>query len=138
MAPLSWWDVALLFVAGIGGGLAGSIAGLASVATYPALLLVGLPPVTANVTNTVALVFNGIGSVSGSLPELQGQRAELTRLMPIAAVGGAAGAALLLSIPAEGFEKVVPILLGVSAILIALPRRQRAEGAGRGRTHTVL
>ena len=132
------WEAVLLVAAGILGGLAGSIAGLASVTTYPALLLVGLPPVTANVTNTVALVFNGIGSISGSLPELRGQRAELTRLIPIAAVGGAAGAALLLSIPAEGFEKVVPILLGASAILIALPRRQRAEGAGRSRTHTVL
>jgi uncharacterized membrane protein YfcA len=135
---MTMWDAALLVAAGILGGLTGSIAGLASVATYPALLLVGLPPVTANVTNTVALVFNGVGSIAGSVPELRGQRAELTRLVPIAAIGGAAGAALLLSIPAEGFEKVVPILLGVSAILIALPRRQRAEGAGRGRTHTVL
>ncbi|MDT5290191.1 MAG: uncharacterized protein QOF88_5080 [Mycobacterium sp.] len=132
------WEAVLLFVAGIGGGLAGSVAGLASVSTYPALLLVGLPPVAANVTNTVALVFNGIGSVSGSLPELRGQRAQLKRLIPIAAVGGATGAALLLSIPAEGFENVVPILIGVSAVLIALPRRQRAEGAGRSRTHTVL
>jgi uncharacterized membrane protein YfcA len=132
------WEAVLLFVAGIVGGLAGSVAGLASVSTYPALLLVGLPPVAANVTNTVALVFNGIGSVSGSLPELRGQRAQLNRLIPIAAVGGATGAALLLSIPAEGFENVVPVLIGVSAVLIALPRRQRAEGAGRSRTHTVL
>jgi uncharacterized membrane protein YfcA len=132
------WEAVLLVAAGIVGGLAGSVAGLASVATYPALLLVGLPPVAANVTNTVALVFNGVGSVAGSLPELQGQRAELKRLMPIAAIGGAAGAALLLSIPAEGFEKVVPILLGASAILIALPRRQRPEGAIRSRTHVVL
>jgi uncharacterized membrane protein YfcA len=135
---MTFWEAVLLVAAGIGGGLAGSVAGLASVTTYPALLLVGLPPVAANVTNTVALVFNGIGSVSGSLPELRGQRAQLKRLIPIAAIGGAAGAALLLSIPAEGFEKVVPILLGVSAILIALPRRQRAEGARRTRTHTVL
>jgi len=132
------WEAVLLVAAGIVGGLAGSIAGLASVSTYPALLLVGLPPVTANVTNTVALVFNGVGSVAGSLPELKGQRAELTRLIPIAVAGGAAGAALLLSIPAEGFEKVVPILLGASAILIALPRRQRAEDAVRSRTHLVL
>jgi uncharacterized membrane protein YfcA len=135
---MTFWEAVLLVAAGIGGGLAGSVAGLASVTTYPALLLVGLPPVAANVTNTVALVFNGIGSVSGSLPELRGQRAQLKRLIPLAAIGGAAGAALLLSIPAEGFENVVPILLGVSAILIALPRRQRAEGAGRSRTHVVL
>jgi uncharacterized membrane protein YfcA len=135
---MTFWEAVLLVAAGIGGGLAGSVAGLASVTTYPALLLVGLPPVAANVTNTVALVFNGVGSVSGSLPELRGQRAQLKRLIPIAVVGGATGAALLLSIPAEGFENVVPILLGASAILIALPSRQRPEGTGRSRTHIVL
>ncbi|MDT7764166.1 MAG: uncharacterized protein QOC63_3586 [Mycobacterium sp.] len=114
---------ALLFAAGIAGGLTGSIAGLASVATYPALLIVGLPPVAANVTNTVALVFNGIGSAWGSRPELAGQGASIRRTLPVAALGGAAGAALLLSTPAEGFEKIVPILLGLSALAIVLPRR---------------
>ncbi|MBJ7336186.1 sulfite exporter TauE/SafE family protein [Mycolicibacterium sp.] len=128
---MGWWDAALLFVAGIGGGLVGSIAGLASLTTYPALLLIGLPPVTANVTNTVALVFNGVGSVSASLPELRGQRAVLVRLVPAALVGGAAGAALLLTIPAEGFENVVPILLAAAAIAIALPQRARITAAPR-------
>jgi uncharacterized membrane protein YfcA len=114
-----------LFLAGAGvlGGLTGSIAGLASVATYPALLLIGLPPVTANVTNTVALVFNGIGSILGSRPELEGQRKTITRIAPVAVLGGAAGAALLLTTPAEGFERVVPILLGFASIAILLPRR---------------
>ncbi len=93
---MTWWDAAFLAAAGVAGGLTGSIAGLASVATYPALLLVGLPPVTANVTNTVALVFNGIGSVWGSRPELKGQGPWLKRILPAAAVGGAVGAALLL------------------------------------------
>ena len=68
------------------GGLTGSIAGLASVATYPALLAFGLPPVIANVTNTVALVFNGIGSAWGSRPELAGQGRLLLRMAPVAAV----------------------------------------------------
>src|SRR5882757_2453849 len=71
---------ALLAAAGVLGGLTGSIAGLPSVATYPALLVVGLPPVTANVTNTVALVFNGIGSFWGSRPELAGQGAWIKRI----------------------------------------------------------
>jgi hypothetical protein len=132
------WEAVLLFAAGIGGGLAGSVAGLASVSTYPALLLVGLPPVAANVTNTVALVFNGIGSVAGSFPELHGQRGRLLRLLPVAALGGAAGAVLLLSIPAEGFEDVVPILLGTSAVVIALPRRTRAEDAPRSTAHRLV
>lgn len=117
-----WWEMVLLFVAGIGGGLIGSIAGLASLSTYPALLLIGLPPVSANVTNTVSLVFNGIGSVAGSLPELAGQRDRLLRLMPMAVLGGAAGAWLLLSIPAEGFENAVPVLLMVASVAIARPR----------------
>ncbi|HYO01245.1 MAG TPA: sulfite exporter TauE/SafE family protein [Mycobacterium sp.] len=135
---MGWWDAALLFVAGIGGGLVGSIAGLASLTTYPALLLIGLPPVTANVTNTVALVFNGVGSVSASLPELRGQRSALKRLVPAALVGGAAGAALLLAIPAKGFENVVPILLAASAVLIALPERDRVAGAPRGASRILL
>lgn len=119
MSHIHW---ALLFAAGVVGGLTGSIAGLASVATYPALLAVGLPPVTANVTNTVALVFNGIGSILGSRPELAGQGRWLLRMTPIAALGGAAGAVLLLTTPADGFEKIVPWLLAFSALAIVVPR----------------
>ena len=96
------------------GGLTGSIAGLASVATYPALLLVGLPPVTANVTNTVALVFNGIGSVWGSRPELEGQQTWIKRIAPVAVLGGAAGAALLSR--RRKASRVVPILLGLASV----------------------
>ena len=118
---MTWSQTLLLVAAGILGGLTGSIAGLASVATYPALLAVGLPPVTANVTNTVALVFNGVGSILGSRPELTGQRHRVTRLLPFAVVGGVAGAVLLLSTPAVGFEKVVPILLGVASLAILAP-----------------
>lgn len=119
---MTWPDVMLLFAAGIGGGLAGSIAGLASLTTYPALLAVGLPPVTANVTNTVSLVFNSIGSGWASRPELKGQGRWLVTLVPLAAAGGAVGAVLLLSTPAEGFENVVPVLLAFAAVTIVLPR----------------
>jgi uncharacterized membrane protein YfcA len=118
---MTWSDAAFLVAGGVAGGLAGSIAGLASVATYPALLLVGLPPVTANVTNTVALVFNGIGSVLGSRPELKGQGPWLKRILPAAALGGVIGAALLLSTPAEGFEKIVPVLLAAASLTIVVP-----------------
>jgi uncharacterized membrane protein YfcA len=135
---VSWSHAVLLFAAGILGGLTGSIAGLASVATYPALLVVGLPPVAANVTNTVALVFNGIGSVWGSRPELAGQGAWLLRLLPFATIGGVAGAVLLLSTPAEGFEKIVPVLLGLAAVAILLPARPAGHApAVSRRRHTV-
>lgn len=131
-------DVVLLFGAGVVGGLSGSIAGLASVATYPALLLVGLPPVTANVTNTVALVFNGIGSVWGSRPEIAGQEAWIKRILPLALLGGAVGAALLLSTPAEGFERIVPVLLMLASVAIVFPRNERrAARVGDHRDHRI-
>jgi uncharacterized membrane protein YfcA len=138
---VTWWDAAFLAAAGIVGGLTGSIAGLASVATYPALLLVGLPPVAANVTNTVALVFNGIGSVWGSRPELKGQGRWIKRIAPVTAIGGAAGAALLLTTPAEGFERAVPVLLGVASIAILLPpvnNRYARVASHQRHTATVL
>jgi len=131
-------DVVLLLAAGIVGGLTGSIAGLASVATYPALLVVGLPPVTANVTNTVALVFNGVGSVWGSRPELAGRRAWIMRLVPGAALGGLAGAVLLLSIPPEGFENSVPPLLALAALAIAVPRRADRDQTGAGHSRLLM
>lgn len=134
-ASMTW---ALLFAAGVLGGLTGSIAGLASVATYPALLLFGLPPVTANVTNTVALVFNGVGSVMGSGPELRGQGRWIRRTVPIAALGGATGAALLLTTPAESFERSVPILLGVASIAILLPRRAPGDAESSRRRRAAV
>ncbi|MCK0174913.1 MULTISPECIES: sulfite exporter TauE/SafE family protein [Mycobacteriaceae] len=123
---MTWQDAVFLVIAGVAGGLTGSIAGLASVATYPALLLVGLPPVAANVTNTVAVVFNGVGSIWGSLPELRGRTDWIRRIVPGAALGGVVGAALLLSTPAESFEKLVPILIGFAAVAILIPRRAHA------------
>ena len=87
----------------------------------------------ANVTNTVALVFNGIGSVWGSRPELAGQGEWIKRIVAAAVLGGAAGAVLLLSTPAEGFEKVVPVLLGFASVAILLPRAKGPEDHVPGR-----
>ncbi|MDP5183035.1 sulfite exporter TauE/SafE family protein [Blastococcus sp. BMG 814] len=119
----------LLVAAGVGAGLTGSIAGLASLVSYPALLATGLPPVTANVTNTVALVLNAIGSVSASRPELRGQGRRTVRLAAGAVLGGAAGAALLLSTPSEAFERIVPWLVAGASLVLLLQRPPRALAA---------
>ena len=136
---MNWGHIALLLAAGVLGGLAGSIAGLASVTTYPALLAVGLPPVTANITNTVAMVGNAVGSIMGSRPELRGQGRFLLRTLPLGALGGVLGAVLLLSTPADGFEKIVPLLIGFSSIAIVWPRREQAEDSpDKSRRHKQI
>jgi uncharacterized membrane protein YfcA len=116
-------DAVWLALAGFAGGLCGSIAGLASLVSYPALLAVGLPPVTANVSNTVALVFSSAGSVWGSRPELTGQRARARPLGCVAVAGGITGGILLLATPSSEFERLVPWLIGLSSIGILLPTR---------------
>jgi len=115
-------EFALLLLAGAAAGLAGGTAGLASVISYPALLAAGLPPVAANVTNSVALVFSGAGSSLGARPELRGQGRRMRVLGVAGTLGGALGAVLLLLTPAGTFEKVVPVLIGAASACVLIPR----------------
>src|SRR5437763_9859460 len=117
----------LLSGAGVVAGVLSTVVGLASLVSYPALLLAGLPPVAANVTNTVALVATGIGAAAGSREELAGQGRLVARLCAVSATGGAAGAVLLLTTPARVFEVVVPVLIaGASVLVLVGPRLRRA------------
>jgi hypothetical protein len=126
----------LLMVAGLAAGLAGSIAGLASLFSYPALLAVGLPATAANVTNTVALAFSAIGAVGGSRPELVGQGGRARSLGALSVLGGASGAGLLLVTPPGVFERVVPFLVGGASLVLLLGGRARrvvpADGQHNG------
>jgi uncharacterized protein len=123
----------LLVVAGFAAGLSGTIAGLASLFSYPALLAAGLPPLAANVTNTVALTATSIGAALGSRTELTGQRPTVRRFAVVVLLGGATGAALLLLTPSDAFERIVPWLIaGASiALLLQRPPRQLAEQGAR-------
>ena len=129
---MSGLELLLLVCAGLGAGLAGSIAGLASLVSYPALLAVGLGPVTANVTNTVALVFSSLGSTLGSRTELQGQAMRVRELAIAAVLGGSAGAGLLLLTPSDTFERIAPWLIGVASLTILIRPRVRAAARGDG------
>ncbi|WP_347060518.1 sulfite exporter TauE/SafE family protein [Blastococcus sp. HT6-30] len=131
---MSVLEFGFLLLAGIGAGLSGSIAGLASLVSYPALLATGLPPVTANVTNTVALVLSAVGSVSASRPELRGQGRRLRPLLLAAALGGVTGAVLLLLTPSDAFERIVPWLIGGASVAILVQRPPR-ELAAAGAEH---
>jgi uncharacterized membrane protein YfcA len=118
--------MAELLAAGIGGGIAGAVASVASVVSYPALLALGLPPLAANVTNTVALVFCVPGNVLGARGELAGQRMRILRYGAIMAGGGALGAAVLLLAPPGAFARAVPVLISCAAVLVLVQPRLRA------------
>lgn len=119
---MSGLEFALLLLAGVGAGLVGSVTGLASVISYPALLAAGIAPVTANVTNTVALVFSGVGSSIGARPELAGQGHRLRALGVAGLLGGTTGASLLLVTPSGSFVRVVPFLIGAASLCVLAPR----------------
>ncbi|ONF73764.1 sulfite exporter TauE/SafE family protein [Amycolatopsis keratiniphila] len=130
---------ALLVGAGFAAGLSGTIAGLASLFSYPALLAAGLSPVSANVTNTISLAIGSIGAVHSSREELTGQGRTLLRLAVICASGSAAGAALVLVSPPGVFEKVVPFLVGGASVLILVRRRTSGdENIAAGHRHGWL
>jgi uncharacterized membrane protein YfcA len=130
-------DVLVLIVAGIAAGIVSTVAALASLVSYPVLLALGLPPLTANVTNTVSLSFTAVGAAAGSRQELAGQGARVGRLGLVTALGGAAGAAILLLTPARTFEAAAPVLIGgASLVLLLQPSPGVASAAGAGREHS--
>lgn len=124
-------DVLLLLAAGLGAGTINAVAGGGSLITFPTLIAAGLPPVPANVTNSVAVCPGYVASVVGSRADLPGRRM-LLQLVPTAALGTAAGCALLLATPARAFEVVVPFLvLGATAVLAFQTRLRRLVGQPR-------
>jgi len=129
-------EVLVLFAAGTLGGIFSTAVSIASLVTYPVLLALGVPPLSANMTNTVSLVLTGAGSVASSRPELAGQGRRVLRLGIITALGGTAGAIVLLLTPASTFTVVVPVLIGgASLVLLVQPKIKRlsptADGGNR-------
>lgn len=121
-------DVLLLLVAGLAAGTVNAVAGGGSLITFPTLIAVGLPPVPANVTNSISVCPGYLSSVVGSRADLPGRRL-LRQLIPTTALGTAAGCALLLVTPARAFELVVPFLvLGATAVLAFQTRLRRLVG----------
>jgi uncharacterized membrane protein YfcA len=111
-----------LVAAGALAGLVGTAGGITSLVSYPALLLVGVAPVQANIANLIALLACWPGSAAASQPELRGRGAWLRRWGVLAAVGGAAGSVLLLVTPPGVFSRVVPFLVAAGSLaLLAQP-----------------
>jgi uncharacterized protein len=119
-------DAAVLVLAGVAAGLVGSAGGITSLISFPALLAVGLPAHAANVANSVALVACLPGSAHASRPELRGRGAWLRRWSVVAALGGTAGALLLLATPGDVFARVVPFLVLLGSLALLFEGRLRS------------
>ena len=89
-----WEDVAI-FLAGVAAGTINTVVGSGTLITFPTLLAFGVPPVTANVSNTIGLVPGSVSGAIGYRRELEGQRSRVLRLSVASLLGGTAGAVRL-------------------------------------------
>jgi uncharacterized membrane protein YfcA len=111
---------------GAGAGALNAAAGGGSLLTFPALIAFGLPPLTANLSNTVAQCPGYIAIVQGYLPELAGTRRRILRLLPATLLGAAAGITALEVASPSAFRAVVPALVILAcALLLIQPRVTR-------------
>jgi uncharacterized membrane protein YfcA len=122
----------LVLLAGVCAGVINTVVGSGTLITFPALLAVGLPPVTANVSNTVGLFPGSFMGAYGYRRELAGQRPRVLSLASASILGGLGGAVLLLVLPAAAFRDVVPALIGLALLLVVLGPRITARAARRG------
>jgi uncharacterized protein len=128
MSPL---QALFVFVAGVWAGTINTVVGSGTLITFPVLLAVGLPPVTANVSNTLGLAPGSISGAIGYRAELTGQRPRLVRLGAASLFGGVLGAILLLKLPAGAFKDIVPVLIVLALVLVIVQPRLSRRFAAR-------
>ena len=131
---MTWPEAVAILLAGVGAGTINTVVGSGTLITFPTLLAFGVPPVTANVSNTIGLVPGSVSGAIGYRAELTGQRVRLIRLGSASLLGGTAGAVLLLVLPSEAFDTIVPLLIGLGVLLVVvgpLISRRVAERAER-------
>jgi uncharacterized protein len=130
-----WLEPALIVVVGFLSGAVNAVAGGGSLLVFPALLATGMPPLVANVTNSVAQGPGFVGAAISQRNDLRGNSRRLWTTSAAAVVGSSIGCVLLMVLPGEVFDAVVPALVGLSAVLMAFQPTIRkwlgapAEGA---------
>jgi uncharacterized membrane protein YfcA len=124
-------EAVAVLLAGVAAGTINTVVGSGTLITFPTLLAFGVPPVTANVSNTIGLVPGSISGAVGYRRELSGQRSRVLRLCVGSLIGGVAGAVLLLVLPDDAFSAIVPVLIVLGCVLVVLQPRISAWVARR-------
>ena len=117
------WQITIVFALGLITGIINSIAGGGTLLSFPALVLLGVDPIQANVTNTVALWPGSLGGMIGFRRELQDSRRWALMLVCPSLAGGLVGAVLLLVTPSSTFASIVPYLILFATLLFAAGER---------------
>ena len=116
----------LLFVTGLFAGVLNAVAGGATFFTFPALMLAGLSPLSANATNFIATAPGNIAALPAFWDELKIIGKKIFAPLIISAIGGLLGAVVLFSLGANIFKNLVPYLMGFATILfLAAPRLRK-------------
>ena len=127
---MTLFEAVAILLAGVAAGTINTVVGSGTLITFPTLLAFGIPPVTANVSNTIGLVPGTLSGAIGYRRELVGQRSRLLRLGPASLIGGIVGAVLLLVLPDEAFSAIVPVLILLGCVLVVFqPRISKAVAA---------
>ncbi|KAA1429295.1 sulfite exporter TauE/SafE family protein [Nocardioides antri] len=133
---MSALEIAAILLAGLGAGAINSVVGSGTIITFSTLLAFGVPPVVANISNSLGVVPGSVTGAYGYRRELTGQRARVGRLLVASVLGGIVGAALLMLLPPGAFEAIVPALILLGVVLVILGPRlseavaRRAEKRG--------
>jgi hypothetical protein len=117
---LESFDYVLIALAALAAGLVNALAGGGTLISFPMLVFAGLPPVAANVTNTVALCPGYLGATLAQSNDLRGQTRRLRWAVPAGVIGGLAGALLLLNTGERLFQQLVPYLILLASGLLAV------------------
>jgi uncharacterized protein len=121
-ALVAFETIIVLLIAGFFGGIANTMAGGASLFTFPALLFAGLPPIVANASNALAVtISNGVGVLS-DLPKLPPRTSQFYLGFAVAIIGGALGGLLLMATPEKTFTASVPALIGLATLIFAFSK----------------
>lgn len=126
---MNWLEAIAVLAAGMGAGAINSIAGSGTLLSFPVLLAVGYPPVTANVSNNIGLVPGSFSGAYAFRSELSGQVRRARQLALGSGSGALVGAVLLLQLPSDVFDIVIPWLVVTAATLMLLQPRVAARVA---------